>query len=95
MSDESRQSGMETYRGVCYQHMQTQFPVRADRLDAQEDITSHIHTPGGHHVDILSVDLEPTEVAGYPAAGFARVELPKLITEALDAMKRVPPEMRD
>lgn len=92
----SRQGGTGmTYRGVCRIHPETQFPVRADRLDAGEDITSHMRTPGGHHVDILDVDLEPTEVEGFPAAGFARNELPKLIDQALDAMKRVPSEARN
>ncbi|AYG05537.1 hypothetical protein [Gryllotalpicola protaetiae] len=91
MSDASPQSGTATtYRAVCYQHMETQFPVRADRLDASEDTASHMNTPGGHHVDILEVDLEPTEVAGFPAGGFARNELPKLLDQALRAMAQMP-----
>jgi len=92
MSDAaSQQSGTATtYRGVCYLHMEQQFPVRADRLDASEDTASHMNTPGGHHVDILDLDLEPTEVAGFPAAGFARNELPKLIDQALRAMAELP-----
>ncbi|MFC4245071.1 hypothetical protein ACFOYW_17015 [Gryllotalpicola reticulitermitis] len=91
MSDAaSQEGGTARYRSVCYLHMEQQFPVRADRLDASEDTASHINTPGGHHVDILDVDLEPTEVAGFPAAGFARNELPKLIHKALRAMAQLP-----
>ncbi|SEB29644.1 hypothetical protein [Arthrobacter woluwensis] len=62
----------QTYRAVCHQHPELDFPVRADRIDAVEDKNSHLRQPGSHHVAVLTVDLPPSEVEGFPPAGYAR-----------------------
>lgn len=63
---------MSAYQGVCRFHSAAAFPVRADRLDAREDALTHVHLPGGHHIDIVEVDETPSEVEGFPAAGYAQ-----------------------
>ncbi|MEZ2373389.1 hypothetical protein [Arthrobacter sp. RCC_34] len=77
----------QTYRAVCYFHPEVAFPVREDRLDVLEDKNSHAHRPGSHHVDVLAVDFPPpTEIEGYPNAGYAR-EFGGLIERELQHMK--------
>ena len=52
--------GVPAYRGSCRVHPDVQFPLRATRSGAQEDLSSHMNgvLPGGHNV-------ETTEIPGW------------------------------
>lgn len=80
------------YRATCYFHMEQTFPVREDKQDAREDKNSHGSLPGGHHLAILEVDLAPTEVDGFPAAGYSK-EIPELCERIISEIAQLPPEI--
>lgn len=83
--------GTTNYRATCYFHMEQTFPVREDKQDACEDKNSHGSRPGGHHLAILEVDLPPTEVEGFPAAGYSK-EIPELSERLIRQLMQLPPE---
>lgn len=84
--------GTTNYRATCYCHMEQTFPVREDKQDACEDKNSHVGRPGGHHVAILEVDLAPTEVDGFPTAGYSK-EIPELCERIIRGVVQLPPEV--
>lgn len=84
--------GTTNYRVTCYCHMEQTFPVREDKQDACEDKNSHVIRPGGHHVAILEVDLAPTEVDEFPAAGYSK-EIPELCERIISEIVQLSPEV--
>lgn len=48
-------SGDSAFRGSCKWHPNAEFPMRASRAGAREDIASHSATPGSHWVDVDEV----------------------------------------
>ncbi|RKQ83538.1 hypothetical protein U746_3100 [Mycolicibacterium mucogenicum 261Sha1.1M5] len=49
--------GVPAYRGSCRVHPDIQFPLRATRSGAQEDLSSHMNgvLPGGHTVESAEI----------------------------------------